>query len=1146
MANEGTRGVVTDPLAPNAREQRPNRSLQLGGVQSPQTPSAASLTPQSGIPQALQGIEGILAQEFEKKKDGWITEGKIAYQSGQTEAQMLESGNAFTAQGYRTSQARDSVNTWYTNQSIAMDETGKQMDPQAYAAQLKQQRADTLAGITDPAARKVASAAFEEMSPRLAQSQAIKHNEYNRVEGVKAFSSELASTAPTSATASRREPGGQLSLSPVPVGPVLSPSAKDRDVGIRTMLGEAGGEGAEGLAAVAHVLRNRTTDSRYPKSIAEVSLQPQQFSTWNAGSGGNNIPYNAKPGSPVYERAGEVFDAVMAGRHVDQTGGATHYYSPAGMQKLVNDGDQKNVIPRWLDEETARGGGRIKIGGHIFVGKTDGTAPREATSYDTKLTTDQEAQFQTWKSQYAPNDSGFDYDLRGAFKAGVTPDPKNGHWPDTFKKPNHETFSVESQYAVGADKAKAGKWDGETFIPAPKTEAPRNEVTDRIMRANLKPEDKAAAVADAMRRTLDAGDDKLFNDAGGIAMMHSLRAKPADIDEVIKAKKRFDDKKLTEFSVADVKFEDEIHRRAEKGEALDSLLTDIDKRNKSGLMNDARARALATSAADQLRKQDAETSSALTNPDFLNEVGALYQAVASGSIEQAQAIEQAKATAASYGASEKDVQKIVGKIFADDQARQNSMRAKAEALAHTKAEQDGIKAEVSRKLAQGNGLSSVTGSIKTVNNSGQPATVSAEVYGVQQVKDKWATEITAAVNSGKLDRARAKPELERKVALELQNHGIVDKETVDQINGSLQGNILRDKKVSEEARQAYDTWLNLRTTPDLSPAYMAKLVPDPTTRNLLEHAFLFDGGTLSKEQALMKAHEILNDPNRDPQDKINRDVVWKQKLDVDLKKTLLERTHPGFLDSWFATKDPSERERILTNNQTAQNWVTNRAEMYHFQEPREHGEVSLEKALQDLQKNSTPVMGNLIITKPGQELDKVMGVSGFGKDAAEKAISEYVRENGAKLWPQAYENQGSSIIGGKPIGSGKDGYDRQSKVAGVIGAINTIDRQLSPGGIARALGYENADDLKGSRRDAPPVHITYDHASGTLVVDLYKDAEMKQTLGSPKYLDVKTIGAAYAKKQVEPTTWATTWNSMFKAGMSGLKGDNMENVYNAN
>jgi hypothetical protein len=89
--------------------------------------------------------------------------------------------------------------------------------------------------------------------------------------------------------------------------------------------------------------------------------------------------------------------------------------------------------------------------------------------YDTPLSPDEEGQFQTWKAQNAPRDSGVDYDLRGAFKAGLKP-AENGHWPDTFKKPNHPTFSNESKYAVGEDAAKAGRWEGEQFISPEKTQ----------------------------------------------------------------------------------------------------------------------------------------------------------------------------------------------------------------------------------------------------------------------------------------------------------------------------------------------------------------------------------------------------------------------------------------------------------------------------------------------------------------------------------------------------------------------------------------------------------------------------------------------------------------------------------------------------
>jgi hypothetical protein len=87
--------------------------------------------------------------------------------------------------------------------------------------------------------------------------------------------------------------------------------------------------------------------------------------------------------------------------------------------------------------------------------------------FNTKI--DDEEEFQRWKSKHAPQDSGHDYDLRGAYKAGVTPDPESGHWPDTFKKPNHPTFSNESQYAKDAPE-KAGRWEGETYIPPDRNE----------------------------------------------------------------------------------------------------------------------------------------------------------------------------------------------------------------------------------------------------------------------------------------------------------------------------------------------------------------------------------------------------------------------------------------------------------------------------------------------------------------------------------------------------------------------------------------------------------------------------------------------------------------------------------------------------
>lgn len=78
--------------------------------------------------------------------------------------------------------------------------------------------------------------------------------------------------------------------------------------------------------------------------------------------------------------------------------------------------------------------------------------------FDTPLSPDDEKKFQAWKQQNAPQDSGEDYDFRGAFKAGLTPGPDQ-HWRDTYKKPNHPTFSDESIYS-SLTGTKPGHWSG--------------------------------------------------------------------------------------------------------------------------------------------------------------------------------------------------------------------------------------------------------------------------------------------------------------------------------------------------------------------------------------------------------------------------------------------------------------------------------------------------------------------------------------------------------------------------------------------------------------------------------------------------------------------------------------------------------------
>ena len=80
--------------------------------------------------------------------------------------------------------------------------------------------------------------------------------------------------------------------------------------------------------------------------------------------------------------------------------------------------------------------------------------PKNVTSYNTPLSDTEEQQFQAQYPNYTQDTA--DYDLRGAWKAGVKPGP-DGHMPDTYKKPNHITFSNESIYH-GKDGNVGGQW----------------------------------------------------------------------------------------------------------------------------------------------------------------------------------------------------------------------------------------------------------------------------------------------------------------------------------------------------------------------------------------------------------------------------------------------------------------------------------------------------------------------------------------------------------------------------------------------------------------------------------------------------------------------------------------------------------------
>lgn len=135
------------------------------------------------------------------------------------------------------------------------------------------------------------------------------------------------------------------------------------------------------------------------------------------------------------------------------------------------------AAPQPQEEPPRYSPNQLNIDGHpVLGGGPSDISQREqiqskidGLKYNTPLSPEEEAKFQEWKAKYAPKDSGEDYDLRGAFKEGLTPDPQTGHWPDTYKKPNEPTFSDQSQYAKDRPDL-AGHWDDKNNFVLPNSQ----------------------------------------------------------------------------------------------------------------------------------------------------------------------------------------------------------------------------------------------------------------------------------------------------------------------------------------------------------------------------------------------------------------------------------------------------------------------------------------------------------------------------------------------------------------------------------------------------------------------------------------------------------------------------------------------------
>lgn len=90
-------------------------------------------------------------------------------------------------------------------------------------------------------------------------------------------------------------------------------------------------------------------------------------------------------------------------------------------------------------------------------------------SYNPNLANSDSA-FQQWylnntiegKSNMPYSDKG-DYDYYSYFRNGDYKNYQGGHFPDTYKRPNHQTFSNESIYSTPENRG--GSWNGDKYVP---------------------------------------------------------------------------------------------------------------------------------------------------------------------------------------------------------------------------------------------------------------------------------------------------------------------------------------------------------------------------------------------------------------------------------------------------------------------------------------------------------------------------------------------------------------------------------------------------------------------------------------------------------------------------------------------------------
>lgn len=148
-------------------------------------------------------------------------------------------------------------------------------------------------------------------------------------------------------------PPAAVVVAPVPPPPPPMPAVTtdDRACLIAAMFYEAGGEGADGLAAVGHVVLNRLDDRPRGTTICDVIYEKGQFG-WTRKVARKDVPATIGA-SQRWQNAAIMAEAVLSDTVKDPTGGAHSFYSVLEYRKK----------PRWARNLAKT----VRIGNHVFM-----------------------------------------------------------------------------------------------------------------------------------------------------------------------------------------------------------------------------------------------------------------------------------------------------------------------------------------------------------------------------------------------------------------------------------------------------------------------------------------------------------------------------------------------------------------------------------------------------------------------------------------------------------------------------------------------------------------------------------------------------------------------------------------------------------